>query len=96
MNAFGNAATNSAAVAQILAADYNKANTTLNNIQDKDAYTYYMMAVLGARTNNTNMMTENLKLAIQANPALAKKAASDLEFSRYFTNPTFVSIICSN
>ncbi len=96
VNAFGNAATNSAALAQILAADYNKANTTLNNIQDKDAYTYYMMAVLGARTNNTNMMTENLKLAIQANPALAKKAASDLEFSRYFTNPTFVSIIGSN
>ena len=93
VTAFGNTATNSAVLAQILAADYNKANTTLNNIADKDAYTYYLTAILGARTNNTNMVNENLKQAIALNPSLAKKAAVDLEFSKYFTNPAFIAII---
>lgn len=93
VTAFGNAATNSAVLAQILAADYNKANTTLANIANKDAYTYYLAAVLGARTNNANMVNENLQQAIALNPGLAKKAATDLEFSKYFTNPTFIAII---
>ena len=93
VTAFGNTATNSAVLAQILAADYNKANTTLNNIADKDAYTYYLNAVLGARTNNANMVNENLKQAIALNPELAKKAAIDLEFAKMFNNATFVGIV---
>jgi Flp pilus assembly protein TadD len=93
VNAFGDTATNSAALAQILAKDYNKANTTLSSITDKDAYTYYLSSVLGARTNNTSMLTENLKKAVSLDSTLAKKAATDLEFSKYFTNSAFTSII---
>jgi Flp pilus assembly protein TadD len=93
VNAFGDTATNSAALAQILAKDYNKANTTLSSITDKDAYTYYLSSVLGARTNNTSMLTENLKKAVSLDSSLAKKAATDLEFSKYFTNSAFTSII---
>ena len=37
--AFGDTKTNSAALAQILAKDYNKAKATLNGIENKDAYT---------------------------------------------------------
>ena len=58
-----------------------------------DAYTDYLMAVLGARTNNTSMVTSSLKNAIAKEPALAKKAASDLEFAKYFTNTDFMNII---
>lgn len=93
VNAFGSTKSNSAALAQILAKDYNKANTTLGGIEKKDAYTDYLMAVLGARTNNTSTVTNSLKSAIAKDPSLAKKAASDLEFSKYFTNADFMSIL---
>ena len=93
VNAFGDTKTNSAALAQILAKDYNKAKNTLAAIERPDAYTDYLMAVLGARTNNTSMVTSSLKNAIAKEPALAKKAASDLEFAKYFTNTDFMNII---
>ena len=93
VNAFGDTKTNSAALAQILAKDYNKAKNTLNGIENKDAYTDYLGAVLGARTNNDAMVMSNLKNAIAKDAKLAKKAATDLEFSKYFTNADFMSIV---
>ena len=93
VSSFGNLKTNSAALAQILAKDYNKARTTLDGVQAPDAYTSYLKAVLGARTNNPSAVTSNLKSAVAANPSLAKKAATDLEFAKYFTNSDFMSIV---
>ncbi|MBP6066067.1 hypothetical protein [Bacteroides sp.] len=93
VNAFGDAKTNSAALAQILAKDYNKAKNTLAGVATPDAYTDYLMAILGARTNNASMLTSSLKSAIAKEPSLAKKAASDLEFAKYFTSADFVNII---
>ncbi|MGN0309767.1 MAG: hypothetical protein ACI4C3_04160 [Bacteroides sp.] len=93
VNAFGDTKTNSAALAQILAKDYNKAKSTLDAVETPDAYTDYLKAVLGARTNNSSMVTSSLKSAVAKNPALAKKAASDLEFAKYFTDADFVNII---
>ena len=93
VNSFGDAKTNSAALAQILAKDYNKAKNTLANIEKPDAYTDYLMAVLGARTNNQSMLTSSLKNAVAKDSSLAKKAATDLEFTKYFTNSDFMNII---
>ena len=93
VNSFGDAKTNSAALAQILAKDYNKAKNTLASVEKPDAYTEYLMAVLGARTNNSSMVTSSLKSAVAKDSSLAKKAASDLEFAKYFTNADFMSII---
>ena len=92
VNSFGDSKTNSAALAQILAKDYNKAKNTLANVERPDAYTDYLMAVLGARTNNSSMVTSSLKSAVAKEPSLAKKAATDLEFAKYFTNADFMSI----
>ena len=92
VNAFGDIKTNSAALAQILAKDYNKAKNTLAGVATPDAYTDYLMAVLGARTNNSSMVTSSLKSAVAKDPSLAKKAATDLEFAKYFTNADFMSI----
>ena len=75
-----------------LAKDYNKAKNTLANVERPDAYTDYLMAVLGARTNNSSMVTSSLKSAVAKDPSLAKKAATDLEFAKYFTNADFMSI----
>lgn len=93
VNAFGNTNTNSAALAQILAKDYNKAKSTLDAIETPDAYTDYLKAVLGARTNNSSMVTSSLKSAVAKEPTLAKKATSDLEFAKYFTDADFMNII---
>ena len=92
VSAFGDTKTNSAALAQILAKDYNKAKNTLASVAKPDAYTDYLMAVLGARTNNASMVTSSLKNAVAKEPSLAKKAASDLEFAKHFTNAEFMSI----
>ena len=93
VNSFGDSKTNSAALAQILAKDYNKAKNTLANVTRPDAYTDYLMAVLGARTNNSSMVTSSLKSAVAKDSSLAKKAATDLEFAKYFTNADFMSIV---
>lgn len=93
VNSFGSTNTNSAALAQILAKDYNKAKTTLSNVQNKDAYTDYLNAVVGARTNNASMVISYLKSAIQKDPSLAKHAATDLEFTKYATDSAFAALI---
>lgn len=93
VNAFGDTKSNSAALAQILTKDYNKAKNTLSGIEAPDAYTDYLMAILGARTNNTSMLTKSLKSAIQKDPSLAANAARDLEFSKYATNSEFLGLI---
>lgn len=83
VNAFGDAKTNNAALAQILNKDYNRAKSTLSAVANPDATTYYLMAVIGARTNNEQMVNTNLKKAVQMNPELAKDAATDLEFAKF-------------
>ncbi|WP_297072072.1 tetratricopeptide repeat protein [uncultured Duncaniella sp.] len=83
VKAFGNDKSNNAALAQLLSKDYSKAKSTLSAIQNPDATTYYLMAVLGARTNNEQMVTSNLRQAIKLDNKLAKQAANDLEFARF-------------
>ena len=83
VNAFGDAKTNSAAQAQILAKDYNKAKATLEAIKDKDAMTDYLMAIVGARTNNESLVKNSIKSAIAKDASLATKAANDREFAKF-------------
>ena len=83
VNAFGDAKTNSAAQAQILAKDYNKAKATLEAIKNKDAMTDYLMAIVGARTNNESLVANSLKSAIAKDASMAAKAATDIEFVKY-------------
>ncbi len=83
VKAFGNDKNNNAALAQILAKDYSKAKATLAGIENPDATTYYLTAVLGARTNNESMIDSNLRQAIRLDGSLAQRAATDLEFANY-------------
>lgn len=78
--------TNSAALAQILAKDYNSAKTTLANIKNADAITNYLQAVLAARTGDASALANSLKAAIQKDASLAARAAQDLEFAKYAEN----------
>lgn len=81
--AFGDAVNNNAALAQILTKNYTKAKSILDGISNPDATTYYLKAVLGARTNNESMVTSNLREAIKLDNSLVKKAATDLEFANF-------------
>ena len=81
--AFGDAKTNNAALAQILAKDYNQARSTLASIPMPDATTYYLTAVLGARTHNENMVMGNLRQAVKLDRTMLDKAKKDLEFAAY-------------
>ncbi len=81
--AFGADKSNNAALAQILDKDYAKAKGTLAAISDPDATTYYLMAVLGARTDNEQMVTSNLRQAIKLDSKMSSRAANDLEFTRF-------------
>ena len=83
VKAFGNDKSNNAALAQILNKDYSTAKSTLAAISAPDATTYYLMAVLGARTGNEQMVTSNLRQAVKLDKNLAAQAANDLEFARY-------------
>lgn len=83
VRAFGDSKTNNAAVAQILTKDYSKAKSTLSSVANPDATTYYLMAVVGARTNNSNMVYNNLRQAMKLDSSVAKKALNDMEFSKF-------------
>lgn len=82
VKAFGNSKSNNAALAQILTKDYSAAKNTLAAVANPNATTYYLNAILGARTNNTAMASSNLKKAISLDPSLAKNALNDIEFSK--------------
>lgn len=83
VRAFGDSKSNNAALAQILTKDYSKAKQTLAGITTPDATTYYLMAILGARTNNESMLNTNLRQAIRLDSSLAKAARNDLEFKGF-------------
>ena len=92
-NSFGSVKSNNAALAQILTKDYSKASQTLNAISKPDATTFYLKAIVAARTNDANGVVSNLKAAIAADKSLAKEAATDLEFAKYATNSEFASLV---
>lgn len=80
---FGDQKTNNAALAQILNKNYTEARDILGAIKTPDATTYYLSAVLGARTNNQNMVINNLRQAVKLDKNLLQRAQSDLEFAGY-------------
>jgi Flp pilus assembly protein TadD len=93
VSTFGKTATNNAALAQILTGDYNAARNTLAAVQQPDALTAYLGAIIGSRTNNRDAVYSNLRKAVSLDKSYAKKAAKDLEFSKFFTDDTFKSIV---
>ena len=84
---------NNAALAQIMAKDYSKAESTLNSVSNPNATTYYLKAIIGARTNNLNKVTENLKESITIDSNKAAYALKDVEFAKYITNSQFLNAV---
>ncbi|MBP3354602.1 MAG: hypothetical protein J6L02_08150 [Bacteroidales bacterium] len=83
VKAFGESKTNNAALAQILVKDYAKAQSTLDAVANPDAMTFYLKAVIGARTNNESNLSKNLRQAVSIDESLKAAAATDIEFANY-------------
>lgn len=74
---------NTAALAQVLANDYASAKKTLDAVKNADAITYYLKAILAARTSDASALTSSLTKAISLDKSLAAKALNDVEFANY-------------
>ena len=74
---------NTAALAQILNKDYAGAKSTLEGVAKKDAYTFYLLAIVAARTNDAAGVNSNLKEAVSKDSSLKDRAVKDLEFVQY-------------
>ncbi len=91
--AYGNSATNNAAVQQILNEDYAGARQTLNNVKEPNATTAYLLAVVGARTNDRDAVYTNMKVAIERDADLKAKAQKDIEFAKFADDEQFAAIV---
>ncbi len=90
---YGKKATNNAAVQYILNEDYAAARQTLANVKEPNATTAYLMAVVGARTNDRETVYTNMKLAVERNAQMKVKAANDIEFAKFAEDVDFLAII---
>ena len=92
-NAYGETATNNAAVQQILNEDYAGARQTLDNVKEPNATTAYLKAVVAARTNDKDGVYSNLKEAIAKDASFKTRAAEDIEFAKFAEDAEFLAIV---
>lgn len=78
---FGDKKTNSAALAQLLAKDYDAASKTLDKVENADAITDYLHAIVAARRGNKFAASSYLKEALKKDPSLKAYADNDLELA---------------
>ena len=92
-SAYGQNATNNAAVQQILNEDYAGAAKTLAAVKNPNATTAYLKAVVGARTNDKEAVYTNLKSAIAQDGSLKSRAAQDIEFAKFAEEAEFQALV---
>ncbi len=76
--------------------DYEQAKASFNaaaKMNDKDATTFYALAVVAARQGNEGELTQNLKKAVELKSDLKAKALKDAEFFKYKTKASFMDAI---
>jgi len=90
---YGNNANNNKAIQQILDEDYAGAKKTLNAVAKPDAKTAYLLALVGARTNDREAVYSNLKAAVAKCNKLKENAQKDIEFAKFAEDETFKAIV---
>lgn len=81
------------ALAQVLTGKYAKAENNLKCAKGCKGSIAYLMAVIGARTNNASMVYENLIKAIKVDEGYKKVAKEDREFLKFEDTPDFKAIV---
>jgi tetratricopeptide (TPR) repeat protein len=80
------------AVAKFQKGDYKGAETELNCAPESTKVNY-LKAVIGARTENSQMLFENLTKAVKDSEKCKTTAAKDREFVKYFEDPNFKALV---
>ncbi len=90
---FGSNKTNNAVLAKLLAGDIDGALSTANEVENADAATDYLKAVIAARQKNLDQILTNLQSAIDKDSAFRDRAKKDLEFRDYAEDSNFQSVV---
>ncbi len=82
------------ALAKLLNGNTDGAMSTIDNsTTDKDAaLSFYLKAIAGARQNKADVLTANLKVAIQKDASFKQMAKDDAEFIKFRTNADFTAL----
>ncbi|MBN2745953.1 MAG: hypothetical protein JXR34_04440 [Bacteroidales bacterium] len=80
------------ALAQLENGNAAEATKTLD-CAPKSGEVHYLLAVIGARTNNTQMLYDNLKKAIEMVPGYKEEAKKDLEFINFKDKAEFQTLV---
>ncbi len=83
-----NSCTYNSALSATLAGNYDLAKKNVD-CAPQNANTYYLKAIIGARTNNLEMLTTNLTRSIREDASLRTRATKDLEFKKYMETDAF-------
>ena len=92
VNYFGQCNCVNAALANVLAGNNNEALKKLNAENKECPMSYYLKAVIGARTNDATAVIENLRKACSLGGSFKQLAATDMEFAKFFENNDFIAI----
>jgi len=91
---YGSTASFNAALAKLLNGDVNGALNAITASEDQtDPLGFYLKAIIGARTSNTDLLFTNLRTAVMKDGKLAAKAKKDIEFVKFYDDATFKSIV---
>lgn len=77
-----------AALASTLAGKYDEAKKNAD-CAPQNAATYYLKAIIGARTNNLDMLTTNLTRSIREDASFRERAKKDMEFKKFMETDAF-------
>ncbi|MDQ3046425.1 MAG: hypothetical protein M3R27_02675 [Bacteroidota bacterium] len=91
---FGSANSFNAALAKLLNGNPEAAMSTIDNSTDKDAaLSFYLKAIAGARQGKADVLTNNLKVAIQKDASFKQMAKTDAEFIKFRENAEFKAMV---
>ena len=79
-------------IGYIIAGNNNEALKKLNAENKECPMSYYLKAVIGARTNDATAVIENLRKACSLDGSFKQLAATDMEFAKFFENNDFIAI----
>ena len=88
----GRTCTHNVALAQLMTDNKDGAMNNLNCAPESAAVSY-LKAIIGARQNNTSLLYENLRRAVELDSDYAEIAAEDREFIQYFNQGEFQEIV---
>ncbi|MDD5694202.1 MAG: tetratricopeptide repeat protein, partial [Bacteroidales bacterium] len=88
----GSKCTYNIAMVKFQKGDYKGAENELN-CAETSTKVDYLKAVIGARTENTQMVIDNLAKAVKESDKCKKMAAADREFIKFWEDPNFQALI---